>query len=143
MSLLNRTRLKASAEFSMSSIADIVFLLLIFFLLTSNFVSQAGVPVDLPKATEGATKQGENAVTIEENGQMWWNNEELGRGMEKEAKQEELRKQIEKVLTDDNEENDVITLRTDQKVFMSDGVYVINLIAEFGGQVFIATEIQN
>ncbi len=126
----------------MASMADLVFLLLIFFLLTSNFVSQAGVPVDLPRAATGVPKQGENAVTLTEIGGYWWNEKELGQGSTIEVKQTALREAIKSVLTDENKENDVITLRTDQKVFMSDGVFVINVIAEFGGQVFIATEIQ-
>ncbi len=39
---------KVSAEFSMSSLTDIIFLLLIFFMLTSNFVRIQ--PFDLPES---------------------------------------------------------------------------------------------
>ncbi len=41
-----KKRNKASAEFSMSSLTDIIFLLLIFFMLTSNFVRVE--PFELP-----------------------------------------------------------------------------------------------
>jgi len=45
-----RQRKKVDATFSMSSMTDIVFLLLIFFIVLSTFVSPPGVVVDLPKA---------------------------------------------------------------------------------------------
>ena len=41
-------RNKVSAEFSMSSLTDIIFLLLIFFMLTANFVKVE--PFDLPES---------------------------------------------------------------------------------------------
>lgn len=46
-----RARKKVDATFNMSSMTDIVFLLLIFFIVLSTFVSPPGVVVDLPKAT--------------------------------------------------------------------------------------------
>ncbi|MBK8620409.1 MAG: biopolymer transporter ExbD [Saprospiraceae bacterium] len=42
-----KRRNKLSAEFNMSSLTDIIFLLLIFFMLTSNMVQ---ITVDLPKS---------------------------------------------------------------------------------------------
>ena len=43
-----RARNKATAEFNMSSLADIIFLLLIFFLLTSKMTTPTAVKVDRP-----------------------------------------------------------------------------------------------
>ncbi|MCB0682601.1 MAG: biopolymer transporter ExbD, partial [Saprospiraceae bacterium] len=43
-----KKRSKVSAEFSMSSLTDIIFLLLIFFMLTSNFVKIQ--PFELPES---------------------------------------------------------------------------------------------
>ena len=45
------TSRKHLSVFSLSSLTDIVFLLLIFFLLTSQFVIQTGVKVKLPAST--------------------------------------------------------------------------------------------
>lgn len=42
------------ALFSQSSLTDIVLLLLIFFLLTSSFVTNFGIQVDVPKAESAA-----------------------------------------------------------------------------------------
>lgn len=48
-----RARKKVDATFNMSSMTDIVFLLLIFFIVLSTFVTPPGVAVDLPKAGAG------------------------------------------------------------------------------------------
>lgn len=53
MALNFSTGRKPMAEFSLAGLTDIVLLLLIFFLLTSTFVVQAGVPVTLPQADAG------------------------------------------------------------------------------------------
>jgi biopolymer transport protein ExbD len=45
-----RGRNKVSAEFNMSSMTDIVFLLLIFFMLTSTMVTTNALDLVLPKA---------------------------------------------------------------------------------------------
>ena len=55
---------KVSAEFNMSSMTDIVFLLLIFFMLTSTMVTTNALDLVLPKA-KGKTDSNKNiAVSI-------------------------------------------------------------------------------
>jgi biopolymer transport protein ExbD len=49
--------------FSFSSLTDIVMLLLIFFLLSSSFVSQQGLKVQLPRAV-AAVSQDQRGVTL-------------------------------------------------------------------------------
>jgi biopolymer transport protein ExbD len=59
-----RGRNKVSAEFNMSSMTDIVFLLLIFFMLTSTMVTTNALDLLLPKA-QGKTDSNKNiAVSI-------------------------------------------------------------------------------
>jgi biopolymer transport protein ExbD len=50
-----RARKKVDATFNMSSMTDIVFLLLIFFIVLSTFVTPPGIGVDLPN-TKNSTK---------------------------------------------------------------------------------------
>lgn len=54
-----RGRNKVSAEFNMSSMTDIVFLLLIFFMLTSTMVTTNALNLVLPKA-KGKTDSNKN-----------------------------------------------------------------------------------
>ncbi|MNS02600.1 biopolymer transport protein ExbD [compost metagenome] len=59
-----RGRNKVSADFNMSSMTDIVFLLLIFFMLTSTMVTTNALDLVLPKA-KGKTDSNKNiAVSI-------------------------------------------------------------------------------
>ncbi|MFH1429187.1 MAG: biopolymer transporter ExbD [Candidatus Margulisiibacteriota bacterium] len=60
-----------------TAMTDIVFILLIFFLLTSSFVVQTGIKVDLPQAKEMAPliKQ-DIVVTVAKNGGLILVNEE-------------------------------------------------------------------
>ncbi|GGK67737.1 ExbD/TolR family protein [Rufibacter glacialis] len=59
-----RSKNRISAEFSMSSMTDIIFLLLIFFMLTSNFVTPTALPVNLPSSTKGSIVMQKVSVTI-------------------------------------------------------------------------------
>ena len=135
-----KQRLKASPDFSTSSMADLVFLLLIFFMLTSSFVSQAGVTIELPKSDSQKPSEGKNSVTITEDGRYFWNGNEAAANGEKAEKQDFIAKEIARVLTDEVEENNVITLRTDLAVLMEDAAFVMSEIAKNGGKVVIATE---
>lgn len=57
---------KVSAEFSMSSLTDIIFLLLIFFMLTSNFVRLQ--PFDLPQSDSKTVAPVSIVVSITKDG---------------------------------------------------------------------------
>jgi len=48
-----RTMTPPISVFSMGSLTDIIFLLLIFFLLSSTFILQTGIKVALPQTTAG------------------------------------------------------------------------------------------
>ncbi|MFG6391606.1 MAG: biopolymer transporter ExbD, partial [Candidatus Amulumruptor sp.] len=43
---------QVSAAFSMASMTDVIFLLLIFFMVTSTFVLPAAMEVNLPESSE-------------------------------------------------------------------------------------------
>ncbi|MBV6645551.1 MAG: biopolymer transporter ExbD, partial [Cyclobacteriaceae bacterium] len=43
-----KSKHKVEASFSMSSMTDVIFLLLIFFMLTASFITPSGLPVNLP-----------------------------------------------------------------------------------------------
>ena len=58
------TRNKIETSFNFSSIADIIFLLLIFFMLTSSFVTPSGLPVSLPSSKTSNIEIQKVSVTI-------------------------------------------------------------------------------
>ncbi|QSS97823.1 ExbD/TolR family protein [Psychroflexus sp. ALD_RP9] len=59
-----RGRNKVSPEFSMSSMTDIVFLLLIFFMLTSPVITPEALDLILPKAKGKTTNKQNVSVSI-------------------------------------------------------------------------------
>jgi len=59
-----RSRNKVNVQFSMSSMTDIVFLLLIFFMLTSTLVAPPALKVLLPKGKNQTQAKAITTVTI-------------------------------------------------------------------------------
>ncbi|AMQ56871.1 ExbD/TolR family protein [Algoriphagus sanaruensis] len=55
---------KIDASFSMSSMTDIIFLLLIFFMLTSSFITPSGLPVNLPSSEASDIVMQEVTVSV-------------------------------------------------------------------------------
>ena len=62
-----RGRNKVSPEFSMSSMTDIVFLLLIFFMLTSPVITPEALDLILPKAKGKSSSTSNISVSITKN----------------------------------------------------------------------------
>ena len=62
MALKRRNRV--NAEFSMSSMTDVIFLLLIFFMLTSSFITPSGLPVSLPSSKSSNIVMQKVSITI-------------------------------------------------------------------------------
>lgn len=66
-----RSRNKVNPNFNMSSMTDIVFLLLIFFMLTSTLVTVNAIDVLLPKAGGKTENKTSVAVTITKTSQFY------------------------------------------------------------------------
>ena len=66
-----RGRNKINPSFNMSSMTDIVFLLLIFFMLTSTLVTVSAIDVVLPKAGGKTENKTSVAVTITKGSQFY------------------------------------------------------------------------
>ena len=62
---LGKTRNKVSTEFNMSSMTDIVFLLLIFFMITSTMVTTNALDLVLPKAKGKTDSNKSMSVSID------------------------------------------------------------------------------
>lgn len=70
---------KVDASFSMSSMTDIIFLLLIFFMLTSSFITPSGLPVNLPSSVASDIIMQEVTVTVTEDLRFSVNDKEVSR----------------------------------------------------------------
>jgi len=112
-----RGRNKVSAEFNMSSMTDIVFLLLIFFMLTSTMVTTNALDLVLPKA-KGKTDSNKNiAISI---------NKKLEFFIDKEAVPEsELESKLLSIMAADA--NKAIILRAEEGVPIEKAVNVLDI----------------
>ena len=77
-----KKRSKVSAEFSMSSLTDIIFLLLIFFMLTSTLVAPNALNLKLPGSSRStaATPRQIDDVRISKGGRYYVNNKRRSLG---------------------------------------------------------------
>lgn len=75
-----RGRNKVSATFSMSSMTDIVFLLLIFFMLTSPVITPEALDLILPKAKGKTTNKHNLSVSINNKLEIYINKDRVSEG---------------------------------------------------------------
>lgn len=123
---------KLLTAFSYSSLTDIVMLLLIFFLLSSSFVIQPGIKVQLPKAETGETQTDKNiTVTLTEKGQVYLNSEQITI--------ETLGQKLSSAMQ--NETDKVVVIKADRNVTLQNTVQVIDIAKAVGASRFmIATQ---
>ena len=78
-----KKRSKVSAEFSMSSLTDIIFLLLIFFMLTSSLVAPNSLNLKLPGSSNApqSTDSSLDQVRITRNGNYYLNGRRVSLGI--------------------------------------------------------------
>lgn len=74
-----KSKHKVNASFSMSSMTDIIFLLLIFFMLTASFITPSGLPVNLPSSKSSEIVMQKVSVTITQNLSYFVNNKRVNR----------------------------------------------------------------
>ncbi|MFK7971037.1 MAG: ExbD/TolR family protein [Bacteroidia bacterium] len=133
-------RMKPNVEFSTAPIADIVFLLLIYFILTSSFVVTSSLEVELPDGTAASPQNAPNTITVTTDLQYAWNENEITR--------EELPALISETLasakeiTDEKKKNlaRMIAWRGDKALPVEELAYSMALIKEGGGVIVILTK---
>ncbi|MCG2462632.1 biopolymer transporter ExbD [Flavobacteriaceae bacterium F89] len=119
-------RNKVSPDFSMSSMTDIVFLLLVFFMLTSN--SPNALDLLLPKAKGKSTNTQNVTVSIDKNSDYFVNNEKING--------EYLEIELKKALK--GKEKPTIILRAEESVAIKEAVNVMDIANKNNYKVILA-----
>ena len=122
---------KVSAEFSMSSLTDIIFLLLIFFMLTSNLVRIE--PFELPVSDSKTVAAQSVVVSISKAGEWKLNGEPLRQGALKGAVRQKIREAEAK-------EAVTVTIVAEKGVPFTKVERVMRLAAENRVKAMIATQ---
>ena len=128
MGLGNRN--KVSAEFSMSSLTDIIFLLLIFFMLTSNFVRVE--PFDLPKSDAKTVAPATVVVSISKDGKYSLNQQEMPLSALKTAIRQELAKA-------ENKDNSTVSIAAEVGTSFDNVVKVMDIAKDLRLRAMLAT----
>lgn len=123
---------KVDASFSMSSMTDIIFLLLIFFMLTSSFITPSGLSVNLPSSETSDIVMQEVTVSVTKDLQFSINDQLI------------TREQLKSVLTPllDGKKGQVV-LHLDKEVPVEYLVEIGGIAAGLGANVSIATKPYN
>ena len=124
-------RTKVSAEFSMSSLTDIIFLLLIFFMLTAKFVKIDNY--ELPKSDSKTVAPTSIAVSIGKDGSISLNGNDISMRRLSSAVRKELAKQEDRA-------NATITIVAEVGVPFKRVTEVMNIAKNLRMKAILATQ---
>jgi biopolymer transport protein ExbD len=122
-----KSKNKVDVSFNMASMTDMVFLLLIFFMLTSNFITPSGLPVNLPSSKKSNIVMQKVSVTISKDLQFRVNAKPVTLETIQSALEAEL-----------NGEEGVVVLHIDKEVPVEYFVKVAGIATELKAKVSIA-----
>ena len=119
---------KVDASFSMSSMTDIIFLLLIFFMLTATFITPSGLPVSLPASSSSTIVMQKVSVTITPDLEVFVDDQRTTMGQLKGLLRSKLAGK-----------EGVVVLHCDKSVAVEHLVTVASIATELEAKVSIAT----
>lgn len=124
-----QARNKVDASFSMASMTDLIFLLLIFFMLTSSFVTPSGLPVNLPTSAASTIEVQKVSVTVTKDLQFFVNDKRVT----KSTLEGELKSKL-------AGPKGVVVLHIDESVPTREMVFVAGIATKLEARVSIATK---
>ncbi len=123
-----KAHMEALTTFNSISLTDIIFLLLVFFLLSSSFVLQPGVKVQLPTTTTtDISSEKSVVVSVTKEGAIYLNDNLVNKI--------ELGAQLRQMLLDIG--NPILVLRADKDVTIENLVEIMDISKTAGGEKFI------
>ena len=120
---------KIDAGFSMASMTDLIFLLLVFFMLTSSFVTPSGLPVNLPTSKSSTIEVQKVSVTVTKDLKYYINDKQVTQG----TLEGELKSRL-------GGPNGSVVLHIDKSVPSEHLVYVAGIATSLEAKVVVATK---
>lgn len=124
-----RSKNRVDPSFSMASMTDLIFLLLIFFMLTSSFVTPSGLPVNLPSSKSSTIEVQKISVTVTKDLQYFVNDKRVSRSM--------LEPELKRLMTGGAGS---VILHIDKSVASEHLVYVAGIATSLNAKVVLATK---
>ncbi|GAA4239928.1 biopolymer transporter ExbD [Winogradskyella psychrotolerans] len=125
-----RGRNKVTPEFNFASMTDIVFLLLIFFMIASTLVSTNAIDIILPKASGKTENKKSTAVSIKKDLTYYIDQKRVGESV--------LETELVSILS--NQESPTIVLRAEKSVPVENVVKVMDIANRNKFKVILAVQ---
>ena len=116
-------RKQEEQQIDLTPMLDVVFIMLIFFIVTTSFVKEAGIEVNKPKAANQSKQKSANIfVAVRENGEIWLDKRRVD--------VERVAANIEKLLAE--QPTDVVIIQADKDAKHGIVVKVMDAIKDAG-----------
>lgn len=115
---------------SVFGMTDIVFLLLIFFILTSNFASPTGIQVDVPASATSEKVVAQIHITVDKYQQFYINNTRVAKDL--------LESELQAAINRHSGKRVVASVAIDESVEYRYAIEVIGLAKAYGASVTLA-----
>jgi biopolymer transport protein ExbD len=120
---------KVDPNFNMASMTDLIFLLLVFFMLTSSFVTPSGLPVNLPSSAASSIEVQKVSVTVTNGLEYYVDDKKISKSL----LEGELKSRL-------GGPNGSVVLHIDKDVPWEHGVYVAGIATSLEAKVVVATK---
>lgn len=127
--MIRKTK-RANADFNMSSMTDVVFLLLIFFMATSTLINPNALKLLLPKSTNQTSNTPAAVVSIDRRLTFYLNQKVIPFSL--------LESSLVALLKDSNDP--CISIQAEQSVPIEQVVRVMNIAKTYGYKAILATD---
>lgn len=127
-----RIREEEEAAIDMTPMLDIVFIMLIFFIVTTSFVKEAGIDVNKPESDQASKKPSANIfIAVRANGEVWMDKRMVD--------VERVAANIERLLAE--QPTDIVVIQADKEARHGVVVEVMDQVKEAGiDKISIAAE---
>lgn len=135
---------ETQSAFSMSSMTDVVFLLLIFFMVTSTFVFPSALEVNLPQSSQTTQLKPSSRIYIDSLQQVWVTEaDSLNEGTARPVDATQLQGFMQSVKNGNDGEHQFVALHADEAVSYGKIVEILDMGAKVGLKVVLATKPSN
>ncbi len=127
--------------FSMASMTDVIFLLLIFFMVTSTFVFPSALEVNLPQSSQNTQLKPSTRIYIDSLQQMWvTQNDSLKESEPVQLPAEQLEGFLQTVKNGNDAEHQFVALHADESVSYGKIVEILDKGSKVGLKIVLATK---
>lgn len=125
------------AAFSMASMTDVIFLLLIFFMVTSTYIFPTALEVNLPQSSQQTTKKPTIRISLDAEGNI---STAMGDAERQPMPPEQLKTWLQLAKQSNEGEETTVALYADENAAYGEIVKILNVGAEADVTIVLATK---